>query len=180
MSVKSLSAVLLCVASGLLMPASASARSVETSKIDVNFAQTFVFKSCPSTAPAADLCIYVTGVSDQPQTRHLQFTRIAMVNPSVYDDAHPACQRIETSGTLTLPKGTLSIHAPGNVCLADGVASYDVIVTGGTGAYAGALGSGKIVVPPPETDSTGRELWHLELIKDHGQGSWPHWPKERN
>lgn len=167
MSVKPLSAILLCLVSGFLMPASASARGVETSRIDINFAQTFAFKSCPSTAPAGDICIYVTGVSDQPQTRHLQFTRIAMVNPAVYDDAHPTCQRIETSGTLTLSRGTLSIHAPGNVCFVDGVASYDVIITGGTGAYAGALGSGKIVVPPPETDSTGRELWHLELVKDH-------------
>lgn len=169
MSVKSLSAVLLCLASGFLMSGGASARGVERSKIDINFAQTFVFKNCPSTAPVGDICIYVTGIADQLRARPLEFTRVSMVNPSLYDDAHPACQPIETSGTLTLPRGTLSIHAPGNVCLADGVASYDVIITGGTGAYMGALGSGKIVVPPPETDSTGRELWHLELIKNHGR-----------
>lgn len=168
MSVKSLPAVVLCLASGLLMSAGASARGDDTSEIDINFAQTFVFGSCPSSAPAEDICIHVTGVSDQLQSRNLQFSRIAMVNPSVYDDAHPTCLPIETSGTLTLPRGTLSIHAPGNVCFADGVASYDVIITAGTGAYVGALGSGKIVVPPPESNSTGRELWHLELIRHRG------------
>lgn len=174
MSVKSLSAALLCLTGGILMSAGASARGVETSEIDINFAQTFVFQSCPSSAPAEDICIYVTGVTDQPLTRHLSFSRVSLVNPSLYDYTHPACQPIETSGTLTLPRGTLSIHAPGNVCLADGVASYDIIITGGTGAYEGALGSGKIVVPPPETNSTGRELWHLELINNHRHGPWPH------
>lgn len=168
MSVKSLSAVLLCLASGLLVSAGASARGDEASEIDVNFAQTFVFGNCPASAPVEDICINVTGVSDQPQSHNLQFSRIAMVNPSAFDDAHPTCLPIETSGTLTLPRGTLSIHAPGNVCFADGIASYDVIVTGGTGAYAGALGSGKIVVPPPESNSTGRELWHLDLIRNRG------------
>ena len=168
MSIKSLPAVLLCLASGLLMSAGASARGDQASEININFAQTFVFGSCPASAPAEDICINVTGVSDQPQTPDLRFSRIAMVNPSAFDNTHPTCLPIETSGTLTLPRGTLSIHAPGNVCFADGIASYDVIVTGGTGVYAGALGSGKIVVPPPESNSTGRELWHLELIRNRG------------
>lgn len=176
MSIKSLPVVLLCLASGLLVSTGASAGGVGTSSIDINFAQTFVFKACPSTAPVEDLCIYVTGVSDQPWSGHQEFSRVAMVNPATFDDNHPTCLPIETSGTLTLPRGTLSIHAPGNVCFSDGTASYDVIVTGGTGAYAGALGSGKIIVPPPESNSTGRELWHLDLIRNHGHDSWPHWP----
>lgn len=176
MFAKSSTAVLLCLASGIFMSAGVSAKGVRMSKIDINFAQTFVFGSCPSTAPVEDVCINVTGVSDQLGTGHLEFNRISMLDPSGYDNAHPSCLPIETSGTLTLPRGTLSIHAPGSVCLSDGVASYDIIVTGGTGAYAGVLGSGKIVVPPPETNSTGRELWHLELVKNHENHGWPHWP----
>lgn len=167
MSVKSLPAVLLILASGLLISAGASAREGHMSKIDINFAQTFEFAQCPSTAPVADACLNVTGVSNPPEAGHLSFSRIAMFNPALFDGNHPTCLPIETSGTLTLPRGTLDIHAPGNVCFTEGVASYDIIITGGTGAYAGALGSGKIVVPPPETDSTGRELWHLELFQNH-------------
>ena len=53
--------------------------------------------------------------------------------------------------------------APGNVCLVDGIAAYDVVITGGTGAFAGALGGGQIIVPPPETNTTGRELWRIEV-----------------
>lgn len=166
MSVKTLPVLLLCLASGLVLSTGAPAKGFKTKSIDINFAQTFTFESCPATAPAGDICLDVTGVSDEPQTGHFEFKRIAMANPSGYDDAHPACLAIETSGVLTLPLGTLSIHAPGRVCFADGVASYDIIITGGTRAYAGALGSGKIVVPPPETSSTGRELWHLELVRN--------------
>ncbi|MGB8635111.1 MAG: hypothetical protein WCD66_13365 [Rhodanobacteraceae bacterium] len=174
MSAKSKSAVLLVLAGGLLMSAAASARGMHASKIDINFAQTFVFAQCPDTAPAQDACLNVTGVADQPGIGHAEFSRVAMVDPSSYDYTHPACLPIETIGTLTLPRGSLDIHAPGHVCFADGVASYDIIITGGTGAYAGALGSGKIVVPPPETNSTGRELWHLQLVRNHPGHHWPH------
>lgn len=91
MSVKSLPVVLLCLASGFLMSAGASAHDIKNLEIDINFAQTFDFRDCPSTAPVGDTCIYVTGVTDQPRLQHLAFNRIAMVNPSTYDNSHPSC-----------------------------------------------------------------------------------------
>jgi hypothetical protein len=65
---------------------------------------------------------------------------------------------------MYLPQGTLTFRAPGSVCLADGTAAYNLIVTGGTGDYRGAMGGGRITVPPPINDTSGLELWQLELF----------------
>lgn len=143
----------------------AAGYDADVSRVDINFAQTFGAVACPATAPAGDFCLNVTGTSDSPVAGHVEFKRIVMVNAALFDNAHPTCIPDETTGTLTLPRGTLTFHAPGNVCFADGIASYDVVITGGTDAYAGALGGGKIIVPPPLTGSTGSELWHLELFR---------------
>jgi hypothetical protein len=86
-----------------------------------------------------------------------------LINTAPFDPAHPTCIPDETTGTLSLPQGTITFHAPGNVCFSDGTAAYDLIVTGGTGAFARALGGGQVFVPPPETNSTGREIWHVQL-----------------
>jgi len=164
MFTQSLPAFLLYAGSGLLVSAGASAGETRISKIDINFAQTYGLTPCPSTAPAADSCLNVTGVSDQRDIGHMTFSRVVLFNPSLFDGSHPTCIPDETSGTLTLPRGTLKFHAPGSVCFSEGIAVYDIVITGGTDAYEGAIGRGQIIVPPPETGSTGRELWHLELF----------------
>jgi hypothetical protein len=132
-------------------------------KLDINFAQTFIVAPCPASAPVQDFCLSVTGVAKVHDLGQVHYSRVVLIDTSVFDPAHPTCIPDETSGTLTLPGGTITIRAPGNVCFVDGTAAYDVIVTGGTGIYAGALGGGQIFVPPPETDSTGREIWHVEV-----------------
>jgi hypothetical protein len=155
-------ATLSYIFAGSLLSSSAFAHDGERLKLDINFAQTFIVAPCPPNAPTADFCLSVTGVA-KIDRGEVQFNRVVLINGTLFDPAHPTCIPDETSGTLTLPGGTITLHAPGNVCLVDGIAAYNVVITGGTGAFAGALGGGQILVPPPETSTTGRELWHIQL-----------------
>jgi hypothetical protein len=141
----------------------ALAHEVPRLKLDINFAQTFIVAPCPPSAPVEDFCLSVTGVATVRDLGQVTYSRIVLINGTVFDPAHPTCIPDETTGTLTLPGGTITVHAPGNVCFVDGIAAYDVVITGGTGLYAGALGGGQIFVPPPETNTTGRELWHVQV-----------------
>jgi hypothetical protein len=163
------SSILFCLSVGLLAVAHASEHGDNVSTIDINFAQTYALIACPSSAPVGYGCLNVTGLSDHREAGHAEFQRVVLFNGGQFDFAHPTCIDGETSGTLMLPKGTLSFHAPGKICFTEGIASYDLIIIGGTGAYAGALGGGKVIVPPPQSNSTGRELWHIELFKSGAQ-----------
>ena len=153
-----------CAAAAIFTSTAATAHDGGKSAIDINFAQTYAVAPCAASAPASNMCLNVTGTSNSHEVGALRFSRVATFNPGQFDYTHPTCIVIETAGTLTLPRGTLTFHAPGNVCFTEGIAAYNLIITGGTGAYAGAIGGGQIIVPPPQTSSTGRELWHLELI----------------
>lgn len=154
-------ALLLATLMGL--PAFAHEHETPRLELDINFAQTFIVAPCPPNAPVADFCLSVTGVAKVRELGQVQFNRVVLINGTLFDPAHPTCIPDETTGTLTLPGGTITFHAPGNVCFVDGIAAYDLVITGGTGAYAGALGGGQVFVPPPETNTTGRELWHVRV-----------------
>ncbi len=133
--------------------------------VSIDFAQQYAQAACPSSAPATAFCLGVSGTANPAVLGAVSFQRVVVVpDIGLYDPNHPTCIPDETSGTLTLPDGALTFRAPGNVCLVDGTASYGLIVAGGTGAYAGVLGGGQITVPPPDTASTGRELWRLDLF----------------
>ena len=132
--------------------------------LQVNFSQSFQFGApCASTVPVGDTCIDVTLDAPYTQLGPITVSRVAFFNGSLFNPSTPACLPIETQGTVTLRGGTLTIHGIGNVCFVDGTASYNLIVTGGTGRYAGAIGGGQITVPPPTSNSTGRELWNVDL-----------------
>ena len=141
----------------------AFAQSQTPLHIDINFSQHFEVTACPAKVPAGNTCLNVTGIAEVSGWGHVSVQRIVFFNAKLYDANHPTCIPDETSGTLNLSGGTLTFRAPGNVCLADGTASYALIITGGTGRYVGAIGGGQITVPPPQSNSTGRELWHIEL-----------------
>ena len=133
--------------------------------VSIDFAQQYARVACPPGAPATAFCLGVSGTASPAVLGAVSFERVVVVpDIGLYDPSHPTCIPDETSGTLTLPGGTLTFRAPGNVCLVDGTASYGLIVTGGTGAYKGVLGGGQITVPPPDTASTGRELWRMDLF----------------
>jgi hypothetical protein len=120
--------------------------------------------SCPADVPAGFTCLEVTGTAKRTVLGRLSFERTVLFDLRRFDKLHPTCIPDETSGTLLLPNGRLHFRAPGSVCLVDGSASYGLIVTGGTGAYEGALGGGRITVPPQASAGKGRELWQLELF----------------
>ncbi len=134
--------------------------------VSIDFAQQAAPVTCPSSAPATAFCLGVSGTASLAALGAVSFERVVVVPDfGLYDPNHPTCIPDETSGTLTLPNGTLTFRAPGNVCFVDGTASYGLIVTGGTGAYKGVLGGGQITVPPPAaTAPTARELWRMDLF----------------
>lgn len=133
--------------------------------VSIDFAQQYAGVTCPSSAPATAFCLSVTGTANLAALGAVSFERTVVVpDIGLFDPNHPTCIPDETSGTLTLPNGALTFRAPGHVCLVDGTASYGLIVTGGSGAYNGVLGGGQITVPPPDTASTGRELWRMDLF----------------
>jgi hypothetical protein len=136
-------------------------------RLDINFGQHYQFIQCPPIVPVGDGCLNVTLAANVPEVGQVTGQRLVFFNGGTYDPNHPTCLPDETNGTMTLPIGTLTFHAPGNVCFVDGTATYGLVVTGGTGMFQGAIGGGQITVPPPLTGSTGRELWHLNLFLAH-------------
>lgn len=147
-----------------LSPVTARAAAAPSRSLSVNFEQTFALMSCPGDVPAGFTCLEVTGTAKSTALGRLSFERTVLFDLRRFDKLHPTCIPDETSGTVLLPKGRLNFRAPGSVCLIDGSASYGVIITGGTGAYRGALGAGQITVPPQSSPGKGRELWQLELF----------------
>jgi hypothetical protein len=136
-------------------------------RLDINFAQQYGFVQCPPNVPVGDGCLNVTLAANVPGVGPVTVQRLVFFNGSTYDPSHPTCLPDETNGTMTSPRGTLTFHAPGNVCFVDGIATYGLVITGGTGIFQGAIGGGQITVPPPLTGSTGRELWHVDLYLNH-------------
>jgi hypothetical protein len=140
------------------------AASSEHRSFSVNFEQKFKLTTCPAAAPAGFTCLDVTGKARIAALGAMKFERTVLFDLRKFDKLHPTCIPDETSGTLVMPKGSLNFRAPGSVCLADGTATYGLIITGGTGAYQGVVGGGRITVPPQTGPGNGRELWQVELF----------------
>jgi hypothetical protein len=146
-------------------PALASGPTVLPITVGINFAENFTAVTCPASTPATAFCLNIKGTADVVGLGQASFQRSVLIpNKRLYDPNDPTCIPEETSGTLTLSNGTLTFHAPGSICLLDKTVSYELIVTAGTGAYRGVIGGGQITVLPPETASTGREVWRLDLL----------------
>ena len=142
----------------------AQAAETEPRSFSANFEQKFKLITCPAAAPSGFTCLDVTGKANGTALGTLTFSRTVLFDLRKFDKLHPTCIPDETSGTLVLSKGSLNFRAPGNVCLADGSASYGLIITSGTGAYVGTVGAGRITVPPQTAPGNGRELWQVELF----------------
>ena len=146
-------------------PALANGPIVLPITLGINFAENFKVVRCPASASATTFCLNITGTANVVGLGRASFKRSVVVpNHNLYDPNNPTCIPEETSGTLILSNGTLTFHAPGSVCVLDGTVSSGLIVTAGTGAYRGVIGGGQITVLPPETASTGREVWRLDLF----------------
>jgi hypothetical protein len=145
-------------------PAIALAAKAQPSSFSLDFEQKFKLATCPAYAPIGFTCLDVTGKAMNAALGSVTFERTVLFDLRKFDKQHPTCIPDETAGTLVFRRGTLTFRAPGSVCLADGTATYGLIVTGGTGAYQGAIGGGRITVPPQTGPGIGRELWQVELF----------------
>jgi len=145
-------------------PSVARTANADSRSLSVNFEQRFTLVSCPGNAPPGSTCLEVTGKAESPTFGRLAFERTVLFDARKFDKLHPTCIPDETSGTLVTQDGSLNFRAPGSVCLADGTASYGLIITGGTGALRGMVGGGRITVPPEVAPGEGRELWQVELF----------------
>jgi len=145
-------------------PAMAAAPESQPRSFSVNFEQKFKLMTCPADVPAGFTCLDVTGSARSATLGSLTFERTVLFDLRKFDKLHPTCIPDETSGTLILRGGSLNFRAPGSVCLADGSASYGLIITSGIGAYRGVIGDGRITVPPQAAPGNGRELWQVKLF----------------
>jgi hypothetical protein len=77
-----------------------------------------------------------------------------------------SCASATTQGTLSLVNtgATVSFTGTGTFCGATQIADFTYTISGGTGAYQHATGSGSIHVPLPSSSSTGIELWNGTLV----------------
>lgn len=147
-----------------LSPAAAPAAKSQPRSFSVNFEQKFKLTPCPAEAPDGYTCLNVTGKATTAALGTMTFERTVLFDVRKFDKQHPTCIPDETSGTMVLRNGSLNFTAPGTVCLANGTASYGLIITSGTGAYRGMVGAGRVTVPPFTSAGNGRELWQVELF----------------
>ena len=156
------SGLLFCIALLGSTPAALANATVPVT-LSFNFDQTYAFVACPTGTPAGYACLNVTGHQSSTFIGDVSFQRIVFVNENGYNPNDPLCLPDETSGTLTAGSSQMTFRAAGNVCFVDGTAAYNVVITGGTGRFAGVIGGGRITVPPPATASTGQELWEIQI-----------------
>jgi hypothetical protein len=128
----------------------------------------FFFHECPADAPAGALCLHddVTG-----QLTHLGRTTGSF--EVVFDVAAfgpDGCGPISKKGAFVTAEGErVDVSAEGSFCFSTVVALYEYRITGGTGRFANASGSGSWLVPAPTTfdgvSGTGDEFLLGTLAK---------------
>ena len=144
----------------------AHAQSTQPFKGDV--LGSFFFHACPANMPPGALCLHddITGT----------LTHLGRATGSfevVFDTAAfgpDTCGPIRKQGSFTAVNGDrLDLEAEGTFCFNTLVALYQFRITGGTGFFAGATGSGSWLVPPPTTfdgvAGVGDELFLGALAK---------------
>jgi len=157
---------------GLLAFTSAAAQAAQKSpvQLQVNLAQTFAPTTCPADAPTGSFCLNVTGTGTAGDLGKIEMTRIVRLNGAAFTPKQPNCVEGFTRGKMTFTNtDSISFDAFGQICLANGIAGYHLVVTGGTGRYKGAVGGGTVTVPPPSSGSTGRELWTAVIYIPEGR-----------
>lgn len=117
------------------------ARPHGTVHFDLRFAAVDGFYSCDLTGTAAARCVVVDGTAGSSPFGPLSMHRTMAIQPGAAD-----CVAATTSGTLTSAAGdTLTVTADkGQGCQRSLSSSFSFTVTGGTGIFKGATGSGTI------------------------------------
>jgi hypothetical protein len=120
------------------------------------FADHYTATACSSGQSTGTICASTTGTGQAAGLGTTSLSRTSIYAPGGAD----SCDSATTKGTLTLATGdTITFTGTGTFCPALQVASFTYKITGGTGSYLHAMGSGTIQVPRPTTSSTGTESW---------------------
>jgi hypothetical protein len=139
---------------------SAQTASPAASPFSVQFDQKFSQTACPDGSPQGAYCINVTGTADSPDLGKVALSRIAVLDSQAKPDSN-GCVPASTKGKLTIKGDDVNFSATGLYCNNVTIAAYIYIVSGGTGKYSNAIGSGIISVPPPVSmaQGIGTEPW---------------------
>lgn len=108
----------------------------------------FFFHACPVGTPPEAVCLHdeVTGTLTHLGRTTGTFEVVFRENPFGADP----CVPIRKQGSFTAANGDrVDIEAEGTFCSATVTATYNFRVTGGTGRFADATGSGSWLVPAP-------------------------------
>jgi hypothetical protein len=150
--------VLVVVACGVV-PADAGG----TKRLRGNLAGTFFFHPCSDDAPPRAQCLH----DDVAGNLGLLGTSIGSFDV-VLDIARfgkDGCGPITRKGSFVVASGDrLDVEASGTFCAKTFVASYEYRITGGSGPFAGASGTGEWVVPAPASfDGVGSGIGNETL-----------------
>ena len=121
-----------------------------------SFADHYTAAACTGGQPTGTICVTTSGTGQTANLGTTSLSRTSVYAPGGAD----SCGSATTQGMLTLATGdTLTFTGTGTFCRATQVASFTYKITGGTGNYLHATGSGAIQVPRPSSSSTGTESW---------------------
>jgi hypothetical protein len=122
----------------------------------VVFTDSYTATACSGGQPTGTICVSTSGSGQAAGLGTTSLSRTSIYAPGGAD----SCDSASTKGTLTLATGdTVAFSGTGTFCPAFQSANFTYKVTGGTGSYLHATGSGTIQAPRPTSSSTGTETW---------------------
>ena len=122
----------------------------------VVFTDQYSAAACSGGQPTGTICVSTSGSGQAVGLGTISLSRTSIYAPGGAD----SCGSATTKGTLTLATGdTITFTGTGTFCRASQAGSFSYKITGGTGSYLHATGSGTIQVPRPTSSSTGTESW---------------------
>jgi hypothetical protein len=126
------------------------------------FNDSYTPHDCPIGEAPGSFCADVAGTGTAPANYGtLKLARTANLATPL---GTGPCAPTSTYGTLTVgTRSDVTFEAVGNHCGSSGIASYSYQITGGSGTFATATGSGTIDVSVVASDS-GTERWSGTLV----------------
>jgi hypothetical protein len=132
-----------------------------TAPFQVTFQDTLATITCPVGQPTGTLCLSFKGQGQAPSLGATSLARTAIVSATTSSDG---CQPVSSMGSLTAADGgKVNFTATGEYCASSDTATYTYTITGGSGKYQGASGTGTIRFPP-SSGNTGVETWSGTLL----------------
>ncbi len=143
-------------------PATPPTATLSADVLQVSFSEQYSAAPCGGTSPAGTTCVSTTGSGQDAALGNVSLSRTSVYAPLGTD----SCASATTQGTLTVTTtgDTVTFTGTGTFCGASQIADFTYTITGGSGAYQHASGTGSIHVPLPSSSSTGTEAWSGSLL----------------